>query len=98
MQLYTKIEVIVPLEDEQEACNIVLTKLIEVKESLKKKTKRVTRKTSKMCFVDGCRGHAESRGLCSSHYNIWYKAQPKMNDGTLDTERCDTPRSFYHRD
>lgn len=98
MKLYAEITVMVPLDDEEAACNAMLEKLIEIKKSMKPKRRPAPRKTARTCLVDGCHGHANSRGMCDSHYNAWYKQQPKNGSGSLDQTLLADPDVWYNEE
>ena len=93
MKLYVKIEALVPLNDDEEACIILLDKMKEARNEFKRK-RRTTRKSQSKCIVETCNAEAKGRHMCSTHYNRWYKDQPKLEDGTIDKDKATSPMEY----
>jgi hypothetical protein len=83
--LYVKVEIMVPLNNKEEACEILLDRLREVRKTLKpKQHRRRTRKHVPVkCTFAGCNRPHRARGMCIDHYNQWRKQNLDPITGNL---------------
>ena len=84
-KLFVELNIMVPLNDDSEALDIVAKKLKEVRIGMRPKRRRRGRGVSQ-CSVEGCVGETKARGMCGIHYDDWYRQQPKDQDGKILTE------------
>jgi hypothetical protein len=71
-KLYVKIELFVPLNDDEEAQIVLLDALKDARAELKPKRKK-RYKSSRKCQMEGCNNEHRARGMCSAHYNEWHR-------------------------
>lgn len=80
IDLYVKLEVMVPLGDRDAAIELCGEAFDEAV-TLSKPTPRT--RIIKQCSAQFCNNAAKSRGMCNSHYAQWYKKQPLDANGKI---------------
>jgi hypothetical protein len=73
-KLYVKLELFVPLNDDDEAQIILLDELKKTRKELKPR-RRKKFKSERMCEFVGCDKEHRARGMCADHYNQWHRGE-----------------------